>query len=819
VESLSGFRFVIAIFIFAEHTSLQPLAGGGIFLVLSGCVLSLSRKAALLEARMDENSSSDFSGFLMSSKWKAIKFVVLRLARVLPLYWFASGLAPIFDVRDQDQIFPTYAWFGEPFVLLRTLVETLIHDALFHPSRFFLLEIQGMTSTYWFVQVVCVLYILYPLLEVAVLWKRTSQRSLVLTGLVCFSLKLVVASMILWLYKAGKITNPEEFWYTQPIGTVTFAWYSFAPLRIPEFCLGMLLPHVSRESMQSLVIWADICLLCWICFALLVPHSFASYAATDHNIQCLPFALIIWGLAFGPRASRSAAVASRLSTLGTYSYGIYIFQEPLLAMLGVDFNGGDVCRMPNRCFFRYQYGTAEAAVTLALALAFLMLMGWLSLHLIEEPFANLVRWLIEELQRPRPFRLRSLQFAELFRCFVMLVVYSWPIPVALNLAREHGHDARISGMIIASDQVGNVAGVLIGTVLFKACSFKSSKAMMVSFPMVSSALYLVLATQIVNSAGLSCLIGLRFSSGVFSGAGIMLATTTRLMTPPEEQVLLSMLVMATWTIGITAGVGMNFGLMNAVSTTGSQLSPTKQSSCACCILSSALHLASSLISAVPLSSAFYPEAHASPEQDASEMVSPRRVHKKEPNQKGMCACLGLVLIVINAFAYTSVEVSSAYVLESEFKWDAEKISGWLAVALLSSAFVNSGLTLLRERQLLRLNVLVLVQAAIAILGSLMFFDFGQGPAQLLVADALVYPSILCTCGIAEGIMYQQAEAHSWHTMELLVPMSYIADAVGKFLSPPVARGLIAGLGRNMYAAQQLTLLASSGFMLLLVMKP
>ncbi|CAE7456867.1 unnamed protein product [Symbiodinium sp. CCMP2592] len=386
VPALAGLRFVTAICIFVEHATLEPITFVGTFLVLAGCTTSMSRAARGTEA------TEAMENFLVFSPTAAFRFVFMRAARLYPLYFVVLSLADVWH-ETLPQPVTAVSLLLQPFQVVWRCINTFAALVAHDPREVFLLNgIPGTVSTYWFMHAIIFISLLYPLLEYCLLRPATSGMRLLLLGACCCLAKLlIVGSATCILAKGG--FEVGDFWYRHDLiffGRVP--WYSFAPFRIPDFALGMLVPHfakyVSPGSVAVKV--ADVLIMLYVVLALVPKNSYV-YLWTDLHVHCPLTAFVVWSLCFGRCESMFGQLfASKwLVEFGAVAYGFYIFQEPVMRMMGVYYptDAGDFvasCRVNNTCFAWYQYTLRDAA-SLCLTFALLLLLAIAGFHLVEDP--------------------------------------------------------------------------------------------------------------------------------------------------------------------------------------------------------------------------------------------------------------------------------------------------------------------------------------------------------------------------------------------------------------------------------------------------
>lgn len=373
-SSLSGFRLVLAVWVFLEHAGVHKMNGGTSFIVLSSCVISQARRKDFGVVNTSLLSIDALS-----------KFYAWRFVRLLPLYYCylayiracehtASQGILVFTIQAlrEFMMLPVQQW--KEMLLIR-----LPDDILY--------------SHLWLVQTMVVMYMLYPLLERLALGPATSQqpssqRRVCFVIVACVALKISVCAWMLGILWSNGFSENSALsaWYTWR-GTSLF---SMPLLRIPEFVLGIMIFHVSLGSS-----WRGT----WLCtvsdafFVISILAAFAyrgfpvGYMLTDMNVQSPLVALIIWAMCFGPVQSRFGKVLSSelLVTLSECSFGVYIYHLTILRKMGL---------LNYRNLDNSWSMTCWQALPIALAISFIF--SWVTFRLVELPSQRLAHWLLQE---------------------------------------------------------------------------------------------------------------------------------------------------------------------------------------------------------------------------------------------------------------------------------------------------------------------------------------------------------------------------------------------------------------------------------------
>ncbi|CAE7253671.1 unnamed protein product [Symbiodinium pilosum] len=817
MAALTGFSLLAVVGCFAQHTELQPLSWDGCLLVLCGCLLSLARRPAKEQGAQPLPNLSEESGFLVYSPAVALQWMLLRVTRVYPVYWVAVSLEDVWDnqVLGAD-------WILNPFHLVSMCLSTFARIAVQEPRRLFLLSgVPGNTlPTFWLLHVVVLVYLVSPVLEFCLFRPIRTQRGLLAMAGLCFTLKLIIVVCAATILQGGGFQKGDPWYWHSFLGT-TVPWYSFALFRLPEVALGMLVPYFAAADFPGLVTAADVLAAAVVAFMFLVPQTPLTYLCTDMNLQCPVTAWILWGLCFGPRKSILGQFLSSpfLVQLGNASYGFYVFQQPVLRTVGLFYpssKGGKsllACRYDNGCLLWHQ--SFGDFLDVVLTMATLLLLGWLSRKVVEEPGKWCARKLLGLEVSMEPFQRRWLQAADVFRSLVQMIVYAWPITLSLDLVATWNMGAAASGFFLSWDQIGNVVGLLVGHFL-GAASYSFRRRLIIVCPLFAGGFSLIMPhiLHLPGIRGYYMGLILRFLIGLLQGSCITNSAITRLLTPREEQVGLSMFVNFSWTGGVVMGVGLPWAISTVCKM--SELTPPVSAmdrSCACALACGGLLMLVSWMNAVSLPLSMeglptYEEAGHEDSPDASASSAEMKAEGKVDKVPGSWITLtGLFCQFLGSVGYTGVEVSSSLLLEVQFSWDIDAVSLGVSVVYLIAAFGSLLMFQLRENLNISDNLLVVVMSVAGLIGSLSFYDFINGPYVLLVGSGIIYPCLICCVGIAEGNTFLHAKDGTWRSMENLVTLSYLTDAWSKSISPPVTRGMLEGFGPNVFATYQLLILS------------
>jgi peptidoglycan/LPS O-acetylase OafA/YrhL len=390
--ALGGVRAILALWVTLEHSGLCNMAGAGsAFLVLSGCTVTASRmKDGLVKDKDRIITISDY-----------LKFVFVRLTRILPLYWFAVATKSVLYDSSSNPLGSCYQMVRNIFLL-----------PVEHPKEMLLVG----PEVFWFVQVVTVMYLLMPLFERILLGPDLHQpaptcRLLAWAG-IATAVKFVEYG--LWVHK---LVDPESTAVGQwTVGGVDMKRNPI--VRIPDFILGMLVPHlvwkrngrkeettnsthqggeaqeVLKNTEARTLVGAgpyvtDTAFLLMMIYVLLGPQNIFCWGAAVLGAQSPLIAAFLWGLCFGPRPSPMSNFLSNPTILwiGECGYGVYLYQDVLLH-LGLSLQRWDPCSQSCSGLDLFRWFLIPGKGMLAsefCAVGIILILARCSYELIEDP--------------------------------------------------------------------------------------------------------------------------------------------------------------------------------------------------------------------------------------------------------------------------------------------------------------------------------------------------------------------------------------------------------------------------------------------------
>lgn len=327
IESLQSLRFIFIFLIFISHFSWDGSSywdcGGDIgvcfFFMLSGFVLSLTSSCCAVN-------------------WGGI-FMRKRLARIYPAHLLALLLA---------FVCMPWGFNGVTTVTSLALVQSWV------PCR----EVYfGANPVAWFLSDLLLLYALFPLLKRAIFGCRRSVLA-------------VVVAVVAGLYLAVLVP-------VVPADKVNWVLYVFPPLRLLDFCIGILLARLFKALSQARLS-SGVATLFEIAALALVVGSCVAYPYIPERYATASFFWIPCGaviIVFAVADSASGAVSSALKGrcllwLGALSFEFYLVHVSVIAMMA---------RICSRYALTPSYGVAFAVAvvaTIVVSAAFKQVVGF-----------------------------------------------------------------------------------------------------------------------------------------------------------------------------------------------------------------------------------------------------------------------------------------------------------------------------------------------------------------------------------------------------------------------------------------------------------
>lgn len=319
LASLTGIRFIAAIFVFNGHANNLPggpefldgvaLAGHDwmtMFFILSGLVLTWN---------YDEVLGNRLTGRGLRT------YFVARFARIYPLYLLTLIVVALLTIRvpaDFLALLQNPAWWAQVFA-----VQTWSGD---------LNVAYGFNGPGWSVAVEFFLYAIFPLLILPFRRIRTQVRTLIIVAAACIA---ITFAMVGAAYLLGTVDLP----ITDPASA--HRWLYRTPVtRIPDFVLGISLGYLvlatrERDLSRTGVLLQTIggITVMGLMFVPGLPFTIWSLDAAN----TIPFAVLMLGLVWAPHSVLAKFLSTRaMMLLGESAYAFYLWHQTIV---GIVFSG------------------------------------------------------------------------------------------------------------------------------------------------------------------------------------------------------------------------------------------------------------------------------------------------------------------------------------------------------------------------------------------------------------------------------------------------------------------------------------------------
>lgn len=317
LASLTGIRFIAAIFVFNGHLTPPDAAGqflAGLslaghdwmtmFFILSGLILTWNY--------------DDLLGTRLTARGLRT-YAVARWARIYPLYLLVLLVVLATQVRMPSDLGRLVT---DPAVWLHLFgLQTWSGD---------LSVAYGFNGPGYSVGIEVFLYALFPLLLIPFRAIRTRPRALLVVAGVAIALTF---AMVVVTYLLGVADLPHE----DPLSA--HRWLYRTPLtRIPDFVLGMALGYLlvlSRDRDMTRLgrsLQAVGGILVAVGFVI-PPLAFSLWSLDSANT--IPFALLLPGLVMAPETGFARFLSSGpMVLLGESSYAFYLWHQPIVTLVG-----------------------------------------------------------------------------------------------------------------------------------------------------------------------------------------------------------------------------------------------------------------------------------------------------------------------------------------------------------------------------------------------------------------------------------------------------------------------------------------------------
>jgi len=393
------------------------------------------------------------------------------------------------------------------------------------------------------------------------------------------------------------------------------------------------------------------------------------------------------------------------------------------------------------------------------------------------------------------------------------------IPISFDIAKQLGHGALASGILVAASQVFQPFLALLARWLVIGTSYRYQRRFMICCFGAEAVLTWLMVPVFEacnhwsNQGVLYCLVFLRaMTGGVIMLYGVPLSTCVYDSSPLEDRSQLSIRFYLCLSVGVCLGPFVSSLMLTLHQGGGNNSCYTGRQSI------SVLGFVWAVVAV--LSTWLLPSdldekqnaAQLTPEEaaDSAQSLSLAQAVQRIPTRVREALVWAAVLFSAErSFSIGAIEVATALLLEVEYSWTPEQIGYVLTGIFLITAFVGAFIALLR-RQISDFT-LMMGMAFVSISGAVLFVDFGgatgghSSPWLLMLADVTVYSCMFQLTAFMEGIATEAAVPGSYCSLENYIVARNLAIQIPRALGPPVARGLIDVCGRNTYAVLQLCL--------------
>jgi hypothetical protein len=168
--------------------------------------------------------------------------------------------------------------------------------------------------------------------------------------------------------------------------------------------------------------------------------------------------------------------------------------------------------------------------------------------------------------------------------------------------------------------------------------------------------------------------------------------------------------------------------------------------------------------------------------------------------------LGLLYTLHRALSLSSIEVAASLYFERTFKWSVKAIGFASGAVYAASAILGLLILLCRYRGVLSDAHILNAMIGIAVVGSLLIFDFvGIGFASILVGDVLYYTTAFNANGIIDGWTTISTIPDTNFSLESYQALKTVLISLARGFAPPLARLILDKFGWTFYAYAQLAL--------------
>lgn len=385
---------------------------------------------------------------------------------------------------------------------------------------------------------------------------------------------------------------------------------------------------------------------------------------------------------------------------------------------------------------------------------------------------------------------------------VAAMQYSFVIPMSYDLSRSAGGGAAASGFFIGSNGIGLMVGICFSRLAWHVMSPSQIHAAIVLPVIANAGLGVALASLLASGTPTQLeLLELRIAMGLFEGAGQMIQFLVRQKTPAHEQVRAAVLEYSAYALGMGLGplLSSKFGAEPGMG----YKTPLQPSTAAVSAVSAAVAflgvcMAAVLVLAIP----------SSPKDFGRENASEAGAQDAAFNRGNRAAVVFLCLVLFSLCfgVASSVEATTALLLEVDGGWGYHAIGRGIGAVLAGTAVTGAGLMAIQESGLVDDAVATWIMLMVAAAGAVLLLRT-HGMSAALTADFLIYPALVCVASVGEGTAIEASSPMSVFSQPNILVMSSLADAAARTFFTPLGRYIFDEGGRTGYAYMLLMIVA------------
>ncbi|CAK9053240.1 unnamed protein product [Durusdinium trenchii] len=421
-------------------------------------------------------------------------------------------------------------------------------------------------------------------------------------------------------------------------------------------------------------------------------------------------------------------------------------------------------------------------------------------------------------RRPTPFHFSA-------RCcffwFYWYVNQSLVLPVTLDFAASMGQSATMSGFFVSSPLATSIAGLQVGKMIIgeNAWDQASARRLIIWAPLVSVMLTAIEAA-VSNSVVHFDLPAKRASFWVILALSNLAAFIVALpyvplmvmwakFTPKREMTFWMIMAQCSRQSGFLVGPAV-FALLSQLVGRGKPIAPA--SALAWVLVAQVIIGYCSVMLHSMALPAQLPDDVERMEEDSSpgsldgveDSVDSLDILEREQVVASM-----IWYSFERSFVTAAIEVSTIMLLEVSYGWPSERCGLVFTVVSSTSLLLTWLSSMVMSRNSVPESTVFMVCKLTSLVGVIFLFDFGIGPAGLLLADSLVYGCASVSNGIAQGWGSKAAVPNTTFSIEVYRTYVMSLECAAHFLAPVVARSILDFGGQNIYALVQLCMTALS----------